>query len=825
MEEKGMNVEDTWRSFLTTVSLGINFGLLEFIKEINETRASMANERNLQRQYEILGRFGTSAEGVINAPDEEKKARAGMFMAAIERTMADGSGFPDNIKETVARAMDRCVNAGRNYESEKSFEDAVDSSDIPEEEKMEYKASYRNAMEEANAERQPFYVFQVDIDDSRAPVITASVERQLREQGYPAVGFYHEWNEGKCFIHVFDPDTAARTKALLEYELCRRSIDNIRSEESLQALASITGQNTVTYEGLSQAAAGKMYELASGKHFPVYISENKEGSYQVMFLSEGRKYAEKLLAESIVQTSGYSHKAGLDRASEVRQSERERVREYLGKVWAEDKNSVRTNLGYIVDANPKHEGNRIVFGKDSVTHITKDGNVTKITRSGNPLAFEDRVRNLVDNFSKDFVLIPADEAARLHLYNETFQITAEAREYMDGITGNNSNMDKKLYRDALLEQRFFSWAVKTSPAENAYGIFRDIQVHLDEKIQEYRKAELGNITKQFQSALKDAGSRETAEKSIEQRKESFNRDFERFFVKGNAELKVNLGRFMDQVRDNVREQEPEQRLKPAEVTQSQINSISQEKKDLIREAIRYIDEPISSDAFVKKPKTVVHDQKEMGPKDIHMQKEPIRTQAARVNREESSNTRGMDKQAGIVHDAHTSHEKGASDNNGRSLRYYLSMQASIKAEMAQRSHKPLNDPYIVECSKSYVYVQNAMDTILGNSAFYFKESRELADSARSYVYVSSNRTDGITNIPREEYENRKDELIRVMMDKEMEKVKQMFSQMPQHGRTEAAEYTDAEPSNRLDDRGNILLEEKLLSSGLENREEFENDEH
>ena len=118
-----------------------------------------------------------------------------------------------------------------------------------------------------------------------------------------------------------------------------------------------------------------------------------------------------------------------------------------------------------------------------------------------------------------------------------------------------------------------------------------------------------------------------------------------------------------------------------------------------------------------------------------------------------------------------------------------------------------------------------MDTILGNSAFYFKESRELADSARSYVYVSSNRTDGITNIPREEYENRKDELIRVMMDKEMEKVKQMFSQMPQHGRTEAAEYTNAEPSNRLDDRGNILLEEKLPSSGLENREEFENDEH
>ena len=82
---------------------------------------------------------------------------------------------------------------------------------------------------------------------------------------------------------------------------------------------------------------------------------------------------------------------------------------------------------------------------------------------------------------------------------------------------------------------------------------------------------MGNITKQFQSALKDAGSRETAEKSIEQRKESFIRDFERFFVKGNAELKVNLGRFMDQVRDNVREQEPEQRLKPAEVTQSHMN--------------------------------------------------------------------------------------------------------------------------------------------------------------------------------------------------------------------------------------------------------------
>ena len=794
-----MNVEDTWRSFLMSVSLGINYGLLEFIKEINETRADMANEQRMQKQYEILSKFGNAADGVINSVNEEKKTKAGMFISAIERTMEDGSGFPDSIKEVIARAMERCVIAGKNYEAEKSFEEAIDTSDIPEEDKMEYKASYRNAMEAATARRQPFYVFQVDIDDSRAPIITASVEKQLREQGYPAVGFFHDWNDGKCFIHVFDADTAARAKAVLEYELCRRSIDNIRSEESLQAIATITGQDTVTYEGLSQAAAGKMYELASGKHFPVYIAEGKEGSYNVMFLSDCRKYAEKLLAESIVQTSGYSHKAGLDHASELRQTERERIREYIGKVWAEHGNSVKTNLGYIVDTNPKHEGNRIVFGKDSVTHITQDGKETRVSRSENPLLFEDRVRNMVENFAKDFVLIPAEEAAKFNLYNETFQLHAESKEYIKGIVGGATSIDKKLYRDALIEQRFFSWAIKNSPADNAYGIFKDIQVHLDERISEYRKAELRNIDRQFQSSLRDTGSKESAEKIVAQRKESFTRDFERFFGKENAELKVNLGRFLDQVKDNLREMEPNQKLKPVEISASQVNSIPQEKKDMIREAVKSIDEPISSNIFGKSARLYNHNHQ-----DIHSRFEEFRRDKSPT--EHKTEYRGDAK----------------SDIKERTIEYYGNMQIAVKAGMAQRSHKPLTDPYIVECSKRYVYVQNAMDTLLGNSVPYFNESRKLADFARMYVYVLNDRKVDMMNIPRDEYVKHKDELLRVMMRNEMDELKRMFSQTTQREEMVSGERTsDLGYENGEKD----LLEEEDLFDGMRSREDVDNEEH
>ena len=245
--------------------------------------------------------------------------------------------------------------------------------------------------------------------------------------------------------------------------------------------------------------------------------------------------------------------------------------------------------------------------------------------------------------------------------------------------------------------------------------------------------------------------------------------------------------------------EPNQKLKPVEISASQVNSIPQEKKDMIREAVKSIDEPISSNIFGKSARLYNHNHQ-----DIHSRFEEFRRDKSPT--EHKTEYRGDAK----------------SDIKERTIEYYGNMQIAVKAGMAQRSHKPLTDPYIVECSKRYVYVQNAMDTLLGNSVPYFNESRKLADFARMYVYVLNDRKVDMMNIPRDEYVKHKDELLRVMMRNEMDELKRMFSQTTQREEMVSGERTsDLGYENGEKD----LLEEEDLFDGMRSREDVDNEEH
>lgn len=775
-----MQIDDTYRSFLTMVSLGVNHGLLEFIKDLNETRAKIAHEGRMQRQYELLGNFQGLARQAADAAGTDKEKKLSDFLKAFENTVSDSSPLPDDTKQALMDALKKCVVAGQNYNNEMTFEQAIDSTSLSDDEKLEYKAAYRNAMNEADREAQPFYVFQIDIDDNRAAPIAAAVEKQLREQGFPAVALYHDWDDGKCFIHVFDANAAGRAKTLLEDELCKRAINNIRSEASLQAIAVVTGQNVITYSGLSKAEAGKMFELGSGKHFPVHISEGHDGEYNVLFLDNTRTYAEKILAESIVQTGGYSDKAGLGQESGERQAERERIEEYIGEIYSKPQEG--ENLGYVVDASQKGEGNRILFGPDSITHITKDGKETTFTRDENPDLFEDRVRTMVNNFAKDFVLVPAEDARKMGLYNENFQVTPELKEYMRKALETGGKRKKEEVRDAYIEQRFYSWAIKESSGTNAREIFSDIGARFDQMVEGFRKEELRKIDMQFASALKDERSRQSAEEKIRAKKENFNKDFDRIFVQGKDTIREHNTQFLSKLR-NVHEKRPDI-LKSA-------FEIKKEQK-VPREAVHKISHALSEFGRMDSKAQNRNDSK--GKSHVEEKtRDTSRAKERKPARQEPRHSSGMKPEAesrdgnnrnGNSEHNHSSDRKNTQEKN---LFYYMDMQQKFKNQLAARTGLSPDNPKVVEMSRRYTFGQNAIDSIKKESWPHFARSKELIAFADEYIRLSTDRK-SLYDISDEDLQKLMPELQKAVMNEALN---------PTPGRE--ATHTEDRPEEVVDD--------------------------
>lgn len=554
-----MKFDETIRSFLMFQSLGINYGLLAFIAELNKTIAQMRQENRMQRQYQILLKFRDAAADVKESQQREKAEK---LVELLQKAVNSKGVLEEPVKKAVTEAFNACTTIGKNCENAATFEELLKNSGIDADTRSTIMEGYRNALNEANRAKNDFYVYQLDVDDSKGAVIVAAVERQLRERGIPGAGFYDVEGNGKCFLHLYDQQSALIAKALMENELCRRSLCNIRSDESLQAIAIVTRQKVYAYEGLSQAEAGKFYEQAQGKGFPVYVGEKGEGVYSVEFLANTRPYAEKLLAETIAYTNGYSKEAGLDTDCGIKQSVRENIMDYLSSLYSEgqsvsEKNRA-ANLGYIIDTAPGHEGHRILLGRESITEIDKDGKETKIQKANNPDFYEDRVRNMIDNFSKNSVLITGLEAEKLGLYNENFKITDEVRAFIDKHLATPGTVKKPTaadIRSARIEQRFMSWAIRESHGTTAVEILDDIKRNYSEKVSRYKEFEMNNIQKQSSVLVQGEGNRQEAEAVIRKKKEGLEKDINTIFKDGEKEIRRHLNEFSGRL--DARQLEPE----------------------------------------------------------------------------------------------------------------------------------------------------------------------------------------------------------------------------------------------------------------------------
>lgn len=538
-----MAYDEVYRSFLTLQSLGICHGLLEFITELNKILAQIAQDARMERQYTILSNAREAAMDTVNDAQKgvesvyKKREILGNYVYKI---MNAPNLLSESEKANLKNAFTKCVTTGKNVENEITFEKLIKGCNLNQQKEAEIIKAYHDTLIESNAKSKNFSVLQIDVDTENSSVIVGTVESLMRERGIPGIGFYDQSGSGKSFLHVFDMQSAVYAKALLENEICRRAMCNIRSEASLQAIGLVTHQKVYAYDGLTKAEAGKFYEMAYGKGVPVFVNENS-GKYSVQFLENGRTYAEKLLAESIVYTTGYSKKAKMDLESERIQSAREEISSFLSDISVSGSTSP-DNLGYIIDTVSSQEGHRILIRKESLTEVDKDGNEKRILKSDNPTFYEDRIRNLIDNFSKDFIFIPGSKAEQLGLYNENFHFTNELRNFINdskAFQDGTLKPDKESLRNAAIERRFMTWAIKNSPASTAADIYDDIKQHLTQRLQDYKKYEISLIDKQLAAAGRAEGGIEKGKEILGKKKERLSKDIERF-VENKTALKLHI---------------------------------------------------------------------------------------------------------------------------------------------------------------------------------------------------------------------------------------------------------------------------------------------
>lgn len=568
---------DVYRAFLTLQSLGINEGLIAFIREMNETLAQLQQDKLLQRQYKILSTLRDAALDTQSSPSNKKIE---MLAAYVQKIVEDKSNlFSAHEKEAVAAAFRDCVTIGQNHDNEASFEKLILDSGIGTYDAQAILEEYRELLKEADRTKEAFGVYQIDLDADASPMIVASVEKKLKESGIPAVGFYDQSGERKSFLHVFHEDAAHYARALLDSALCQRAICNVRSEESMHEIAYASHQNLLHYQGLSAAEAGKFYEYALGKQFPVFIGGDKENGYHAIFQESNRIYAEKMLARSIMNVGGYAQAAHMDETAVMRQMAREEVAKFLGSMHTDGTSS--SQIGYLIDANPNQEGHRIVIRSDSVVETYKDGHSHRIERIDNPIFYEDRVRNMIDNFAKDFAFIPANKAEELGVTDSNFHMDDQLRSYIKEKTAPlHLRTDRQTKAMALTEQYFLTWAVNNSDGKTASEIFSGIKNDFPSLLAAYQHEEEQKID---QLASKENWKNERTE-SV---KEDLKRNID---MLSHGLTEKHLEQFIDRASDTQLEAAPE-RINPFSISP---DAASARYYDRLEERIHRDDEDIKT---------------------------------------------------------------------------------------------------------------------------------------------------------------------------------------------------------------------------------------
>lgn len=547
-------VDNLYRSFLMNISMGISHGLLEFITEMNETITAVEKEQRMTQELTILKKLRNDAERIYTG-DASGRDDAERFARTTLNLSGNNQYLQKETRTKLYNAFEKCVSIDENYINEMTFEEMVRDSGSSDEEVSSAVSDYRYALDTANQNGSKFSAFQINLNDGSSSVVVRNVEQQLKRSGVPCIGFYDTTSNEKAFLHVFNKEDAKKARGMLDNELCRAKICNIQSHDSLQAIANVTRQDIFSVDGLSKAEAGCLYELSMKKNFPVFINneeqENENSKYTAMVLENGKSYLEKLMAKAIIHSNGYSETAHYDFNSSNRQKERERISDFFNGIYGEKKGGI---LGYIIDNNLKQEGHRLVIYCDSITEVDRAGKETVLSAKDDPDYYEKSVRCMIDNFAKDFTLIPAEDAERLGISNISFKLNENVRSYIRDQNRYPAEFQKPSQEDirmANIERSFMDWAVDQSESsQTASQIIAGIQTDLTPLSVSYYQYQMARLDKEYPAILAKEKNPEIAKKILEAKKTSFQKDFDNFFKnKGNI-LNEHLNIFYNRLEAN-----------------------------------------------------------------------------------------------------------------------------------------------------------------------------------------------------------------------------------------------------------------------------------
>ena len=207
--------------------------------------------------------------------------------------------------------------------------------------------------------------------------------------------------------------------------------------------------------------------------------------------------------------------------------------------------------------------------------MSRTGKETVLSIKDDPDYYEKSVRSMIDNFAKNYTLIPAEDAERLGISNISFNINENVRSYIRDQNRYPAEFQKPSQEDirmANIERSFMDWAVdQYESGQTASQIIARIQTDLTPLSVSYYQYQMARLDKEYPAILAKEKDPEIAKKILEAKKTSFQKDFDNFFKnKGNI-LNDHLNIFYNRLEAN--------RFERLELDRTSYPSLEEEAKE------------------------------------------------------------------------------------------------------------------------------------------------------------------------------------------------------------------------------------------------------
>lgn len=417
----------------------VNTFFLDLLLQYQKLRQSLNEERTATK--ELIKRMEENAKKIAEmSPDEQGNLTTQGTMAVsrhlelIDRVLEDKTGrFTNEEKYRFAMAAQNALNSAmshEDYDKFRVFYEAMQETGVYTE--AEVKEVIQNLTADyygQTAKQERFTLQVVPIDLENGEHLAADAVAKARKYGIPCEALFAP-KTGRSAICIFSPDKdAVRTvMAIALKSRMMRSICNIRSLDSLQAVADMNKQMIFKMDGLTaeeaEAVRTSLTDRGRGAK-PFHMQKQDDGTYSLYCLESDVNYLKNSILRSLVQVHGVAQDFGVKDYYMFAGSQREAMYDFIDKLTSEEKPDA--TVAYLIDidaANRSSQSHMLAVYEDRFVEIT-NGESREVRYSDYPSVYEDMLREKIDNFSKRSYFMSQEEAGKHGLSSVNYTLTAD----------------------------------------------------------------------------------------------------------------------------------------------------------------------------------------------------------------------------------------------------------------------------------------------------------------------------------------------------------------------------------------------------------------